>query len=397
MKRTEVVTSPLAVDSPSAKVQQIVACLLEPRSLGDRPGLSGGQLGPFLFLYTYALHTGCSVAAAAAQQRLLTAVKHLLALASGPTYYRELGEFGALLLYLREQDYLNESFDPLLAQMDARAGQGLQLLTQQPQFDPFVGYLALAPYYLRRGQEAPLHLLADALLRDYQAQPDGKTGYWYSYLFGKRQLYLGWSHGLAAILLFLTQLLATGFTYRRAELQQVLAGAARYLLLPQNSTGLNHYPDIVGQDRPSQTLNLCYGDLGIGFALLQAAPTLADEELRQQALRTLRQAAARRDPAQCNVFDASFIYGASGNALLFKSLQHLHPAFGTAAGYWYEQAQQLSQHPAQVAGYRGHHNRHVASAHYSLFEGLAGFGLVLLEYESSLLNVLPLLGYPSCP
>jgi hypothetical protein len=396
MKRTEVVAPPLAVAPPAGKVEQIVTCLLEPRSLGDRPGFSGGQLGPFLFLYAYALHTGCPVAAAAAQQRLLTAVTHLLALASSPTYYRELGEFGTLLLYLREQDYLDESFDPLLAQVDVRAGHGLRLLIQQPQFDPFVGYLALAPYYLRRGDEAPLHLLADALLRDYRAQPGGETGYWYSYLFGKCQLYLGWSHGLAAILLFLTQLLATGFAYRRAELRQVLAGAARYLLLPQLATGPNHYPDIVGQARPSQTLNLCYGDLGIGFALLQAAQTLADEELRQHALRTLGQAATRRDPAQCNVFDASFIYGASGNALLFKSLQHLHPAFGTAAGYWYEQAQQLSQHPAQVAGYRGHHNRHVASAHYSLFEGLAGFGLVLLEFESSLLNALPLLGYPSC-
>lgn len=260
MKRAVLPPPPLAATTPAAKVQQIVACLLECQPLDGRPGYSGGELGPFLFLYAYTLHTGCPKAAAAAQQRLLAAIECFLTLAASPTYYRELAEFGTLLQYLREQEYLDESFDSLLAEVDRRANVGGQVLTQQPQFDPFVGYLALAPYWLRRGASTPLRLLADALLRDYQQQ-DGQAGYWNSYLFGKCQVYLGWSHGVAAIVLFLTQLLATGFVYRRAELRQVLAGAARYLVLPQTFTGPNQHPDIVGQLGPSQNLNLCYGDL----------------------------------------------------------------------------------------------------------------------------------------
>ncbi|GAB3636795.1 hypothetical protein GCM10027422_23850 [Hymenobacter arcticus] len=389
--------------APRAKLAEIVAHLQQPQPLSDRPGFSGGQLGPFLFLYAHAAHTENVESAEAAQRLLHMAVGHFLTLAPCVTYYRELAEFGSVLLYLREQDYLDESFDPLLAQVDLRVGHGLAVLTQQQQFDPFIGYLPLAQYFLARRHSAPaslapLRLVVDTLLRDYQPQPNGEAGYWYSGIFGKRQVYLGWSHGLAGILLFITQLLATEVGYRRAELRQALAGAARYLTLPHACTGHNQYPDIVGQPGPSNTLNLCYGDLGIGYALLQAAHALADAGLRQHALRTLTQAAARRDPAHCNVFDASLIYGASGNALFFKYLQEAEPGqlvFGEAAAYWYDQAQELSQHPGQVAGYQGHYNQHVPSAHYSLFEGLAGLGLVLLEFELDTINPLPLLGYPS--
>ncbi|GAB2698362.1 hypothetical protein GCM10011495_29900 [Hymenobacter frigidus] len=393
-----------ALTTPQAKLQQIAACLQQPLPLAKRPGFSGGQLGPFLFLYAYATHTGSEAAAIAAQGLLHAAVRQFTTLAPSLTYYRELVEFGTMLLYLREQEYIDDSFEPLLQQVDLRATHGLQILAQQQQYDPFVGYLPMAWYFLRRGATAPasipaLHLVADTLLRDYQPVDDGAAGFWYSGLFGKRQVYLGWSHGQAAIMLFLTQLLATDFDHRRAELRHMLAGVAHYLILPHEHTGRNQHPDIVGQPGPSDTLNLCYGDLGIGFALLQAAHSLANNGLRQHALRTLTLAAARRHPAHCNVHDASLIYGASGNALFFKHLQREYPAqptFGEAATYWYEQAQQLSQHPELVAGYQNHYNQHDASARYSLFEGLAGFGLVLLEFEVDTIHSMPLLGYPSC-
>ncbi len=410
MKKDVLNSRPLAAvpgrATPAAKLAEIAACLqqLPPQALAARPGFSGGALGSFLFLYAHAAHTGCAASAKAAQQHLQLAVEHFFSLSSCVTYYRELAEFGTLLLYLREQEYLDESFEALLAQVDVRLGHGLAVLTQQQLFDSFLGYLPVAHYFLQRRHSAPasleaLRLVVDTLLRDYQPQAGGETGFWESGIFGKRQVYLGWSHGLAGIILFLTQLLATPLGYRRVEVRQVLAGATQYLRLPHARTGHNQYPDIVGQPRPSNTLNLCYGDLGIGYALLQAAHVLADDGLRQHALHTLAQCAARRQPAQCQVFDASLIYGASGNALFFKFMQQQvahQPLFGEAAAYWYEQAQALSQHPGQVAGYHGHYNQHVPSAHYSLFEGLAGLGLVLLEFEIATINPLPLLGYPTC-
>lgn len=392
--------------APLARLEQIAARLQAPLPPFGRPGFSGGQLGPFLFLFAYAaLIEGAEEAAAAAQRQLQAAIQDFLGLAPGLTYYRELAEFGSVLLYLQEQGYLDESVEPLLEQVDRRAVHGLEALAAQQQFDPFVGYLPLAHYFLWRhaaaasaGSTAMLRLAVDTLLRDYQPGADGTTGFWFSGLFGQRQIYLSWSHGQAAMMLFLTQLLAADLPYRRPELRQVLAGAARYCLLPHAHTGRNRYPDIVDQPGASNTLNLCYGDLGIGFALLQAARALADADLDRHAHHTLALAAARRDPAACNVHDASLIYGASGNAMLFKALQQdfpEQPGFGEAAAYWYEQAQALCQHPGQVAGFRGHYNQQVPSAHYSLFEGLAGVGLALLEFEVDSLHLLPLLGYPA--
>jgi hypothetical protein len=389
------------------KLAAIAAQLSQPLPLLTRPGFSSGRLGPFLFLYSYAAHTGSEAAAGAAQRLLLATVQELFSLTPSPSYYRELAETGLLLHELREQQYLDESFDSVFRQLEYRLGPGLVALLDQQLFDPFVGYLPVAQYMLRRGEAAPagpalLRAVVDALLRDYQPcyVGDMASGFWCSHLFGKRRVYLGWSHGLAAIILFLTQLLAAGFAYRQAEVKEVLAGAAHFLLRPHGHTGLNRYPDIVGQTEPACTLNLCYGDLGIDFALLQAGYALADQAMQAQALAGLRQSALRRQPASCNVFDASLIYGASGNALFFKELQRALPAqevFGEAARYWHEQAQLLSQHAGQVAGYQGHYNRHVPSARYSLFEGVAGYGLMLLEFEFGSLHLLPLLGYPSYP
>lgn len=399
-------SSPAARAVAGEKLAAIADQLSQPLPPMTGPGFSSGQLGPFLFLYAYAAHTECAAAAAAAPRLLLATVQQLFTRAPGPSYHRELAEVGLLLHELREQHYLDKSFDHVFRQLEYRLGPALVTLLDQQLFDPFVGYLPIARYLLRRGEDAaagPAHLRAvvDALLRDYQPCYAGNStgGFWRSHLFGQRRLYLGWSHGLAAIVLFISQLLAADFTYRQAEIREILAGAVHFLLRPHGHTGPNRYPDIVGQQGPSGTLNLCYGDLGIDFALLQASHVLANQAVREQALGGLRQSAQRRQPASCHVFDASLIYGASGNALFFKELARALPAqepFGAAARYWYEQAQVLSQHPGQVAGYRGHYNQHVPSAQYSLFEGVAGYGLMLLEFEFGSLSPLPLLGYPSC-
>ena len=380
------------------KLTAIADFLLANRAeLPASPGLSGGRLGAFLFLHTYATLTESETYAAGAAEVLLTAVKLLPSYpASSPLYYRELAEAGTVIRYLREQHYLDESFELVLEKIDHLLLPGIALLTRQELFDPFVGYLPAATYLLgRRTAEAgqAVRQVLDTLLRTYEEAAQG--GFWRSYLFGKNQVYTGWSHGIAAVLLFLTKAVQTGSTYRLTELQAAMRGASRYLLAHQTTNGLNLFPDVVGQPSPSNTINLCYGDLGIGFALLQTSQALREETLHTAALAVLTSAAYRRGAPECRVPDASLIYGASGNSLFFKQLYQTmqRPAFLEAAAYWHQQAHQLSQQPGCVAGYKGHYNQQTTSAHYSLFEGVAGYGLALLEYETDSSVLLSLIGY----
>jgi len=380
------------------KLRAIADFLLANRAeLPASPGLSGGRLGAFLFLHTYATLTENETYAAGAAEILLTAIKVLPSYpVTSPLYYRELAEAGTVISYLREQHYLDESFELVLEKIDHLLLPGIALLTKQELFDPFMGYLPAATYLLGRrtaGAEQAVQQVLDTLLRTYEEEAQG--GFWRSYLFGKNQVYTGWSHGIAAVLLFLAKVLQAGGTYRLTELQAAMRGASRYLLAHQTTNGLNLFPDVVGQPGPSNTLNLCYGDLGIGFALLQTSQALAEETLHTAALAVLTSAAYRRGAPECRVPDASLIYGASGNSLFFKQLYQTmqRPAFQEAAAYWHQQAHRLSQQPGCVAGYKGHYNQQTASAHYSLFEGAAGYGLALLEYETDSSVLLSLIGY----
>lgn len=381
------------------KLTAIADFLLANRAeLPASPGLSGGRLGAFLFLHTYATLTDNETYAAGAAEILLTAIKVLPSYpTSSPLYYRELAEAGTVIGYLREQHYLDESFELVLEKIDHLLLPGVALLTKQELFDPFVGYLPAATYLLGRrtapGAEQAVRQVLDTLLRTYEEEAQG--GFWRSYLFGKNQVYTGWSHGMAAVLLFLAKVLQTGSTYRLPELKAAMRGASGYLLAHQTTNGLNLFPDVVGQPGPSNSLNLCYGDLGIGFALLQTSQALQEEPLHTAALAVLTSAAYRRGAPECRVPDASLIYGASGNSLFFKQLYHIipRPAFLEAAAYWHQQTHQLSRQPGCVAGYKGHYNQQTASAHYSLFEGVAGYGLALLEYETDSAVLLSLIGY----
>lgn len=405
MKKTEL-NSDLQLaetdDALTADSLEAIAAFLSTNTeqLPAGPGLSGGSLGAFLFLHSYSALTDSAEAADAAQAIFRDTLRQLPTYpAQSPLYYREMAEVGLLISYLREQHYLDASFEVVLEKLDQVALRGLPLLIGKSLFDPFVGYLPLAEYLLKRGKRAAngvqgLHQVLDALLHTYEATEQG--GFWRSYLFGKNQVYTGWSHGIAAVLLFLSKVVMSGHTYRVAELQTVLRGASHYLLAHQVTTGPNLFPDIVGQPTPSSTLNLCYGDLGIGYALLRTGQALAETPLQALGLSVLTTAALRRGTPECQVHDASLIYGASGNALFFKSLSTAtqQPVFEQAATYWRQQMQQLSQHPGCVAGYKSHYNQHVAHTQYSLFEGLPGYGLALLAYEHDALDsLLSLIGY----
>jgi hypothetical protein len=383
------------------KLQEIGNYLRASKSHFDTdPSLSGGSLGLFLFFYTYTELLGVDEFANDAEELIQVAVHQALNYSSEQAllHYRALSELGALIPYLQQRGYLDESADAILEEVDRLALKGLLLTTEKRQFDPFTGYLSMAEYFLQRRGKAhqadkAVHLVIETLLRSYEQQADGY--FWRSNLFDKNYVYTGWSHGVAAILLFLIKYLESGAVYRSEEVHRLIGGTARFLRQQKNSGGHNAFPDIVGQERESSTMNLCYGDLGLCYALWKASPVLEDAALGSLALAHLARAATRRDPQQCHIYDASLIYGASGNTLFFDKMHQLtqQSAYADAATYWYGVAQGLCVHPERVAGFKGHYNQHLLTTNGSLFEGVTGFGLTILEHELGSVHLLDLVGY----
>lgn len=382
------------------KLKEIAAHLKEQQgAMAATHGVSSGRLGVFLFFYAHARQTGETSYAADAEAIFLESLcSTFSARPMTPVFYRELAETGRLIMYLQNALYLDSTFDTYLSIIDKSLFAALPGMLRDQNFDPFTGYLAPASYFLERAQVATEGRSAvircvDALLNTYQKAQEG--GFWRSNFLGRKQIYTGWSHGMAAVLLFLTQVLERPLNYKSQEIKQVLKGGATYLCSLAEEHLDYIFPDVVEAKSKGGSLNLCYGDLGICYSIYKTALSLQDRELQHQAHQYIVRAAKRREPQLCNVFDSSLIYGAGGTALLFKQLFQTTGLveLQEAAAYWYSKADALSRHENRVAGFKSTYNQAAPHTHLSLFEGLAGYGLTILEYEIGSIGLLNIIGY----
>ncbi len=197
---------------------------------------------------------------------------------------------------------------------------------------------------------------------------------------------LGLAHGLPAVIRFC--LLCDTQDVCREASRSLALQLIRYMRAQVRADkDTCYFPSVVEKGKPAEQdtsrLGWCYGDLGIGFVLYEAGRVWADDELTAFALEVLVHTTQRRANAQTLVHDAGFCHGSAGIAHIYNRLWQLSqlPVFREAADYWMGETLRLAQHADGVAGYKkwdAASNSWVVD--YSLIEGVAGIGLVLISY-----------------
>ncbi len=144
---------------------------------------------------------------------------------------------------------------------------------------------------------------------------------------------LGLAHGMPAVVSLLARCAAAGV---REELARPLARAGASWLLARRQR--SSFPSRWMPDRPGELSReaWCYGNPGVGIALLSAARALGDVPLEREAVAVLRDAAVR-PPAETGVQDASLCHGSAGLAhILNRAYQATgEPCFRDAAVAWF--------------------------------------------------------------
>jgi lantibiotic modifying enzyme len=268
-------------------------------------------------------------------------------------------------------------------------------------YDLVSGLVGLGVYFLERlphplasrGLLAILERLAELAHRDTNGiawhTPPQKLPEPQRRQFPEGYYDLGLAHGLAGVVAFLVRAHAAGIAERCSL--ELLEGAVAWLLaheLDARQGGGFPWAHVPGRaPRPARAA-WCYGDPGIGIALLQAATWLRRPAWAIRA-RSLVEAAARRLRETSGIVDISVCHGSAG---LLHMVNRVHqrmpsPALRDAIDVWLDwtlDARTEAPGPA-VAGFRALTHQQgelVWVAERGLLNGAAGVGLVLLGIVS---------------
>lgn len=376
----------LATSFVTAKhIDDIASCLLSPANRLQGFGYAQGLLGKVLFFLYYGAYTQEEKYTDLAGILLQKAVANTTKDYQGHNYYKDLAELGIFLEYMLANELIDSDTNQLLSTIDSTQAKWMAESLAAENLDPYNGALVGGLYFLSRSRstdEAYEHLknLTESIMK--LSVEEGGGLYWYSTLKGSKEVYLGISHGLAAILIFVCRMYELKVFPEACR--KTIKGAIYYLLLQRRDDDKKGYyfPDIVGKDAGKTKLSLCYGDLGVGYSLLRAAEVLKDESIKQTAIQILIHSARRRSPEDSLVKDSSILYGASGVALMFDKVYALtnNFTFSEAANYWYEKVPTYATHEDSPAGYKSRYNQNFHHTNISFKEGIAGIGCTLIKY-----------------
>lgn len=366
----------------------------------DQTGVLAGTSGIALFQFYYSKFLDTDEFADTGVEILTDCIERINNGYGFPTYCSGLAGTGWVIDHLEQQDFMDAGGDELLAELDNYLHNVMVSDIKEANYDFLHGALGYGFYFLKRYENTTSVLqkkqyenyLSELItLLNELAETDGNKVRWLSVLdreTGEKGYNLSLSHGMSSIVNFLARLRKHDIF--RNQTDSMLKGGIAYILSHKsddnNSASL--FPSWVqneGDDGRASRLAWCYGDLGVGVSLWQAAKSLDDKELGNTAVETLRHAARRTSPESSMVRDAGVCHGSFGNAQIFNRMhaETGEEAFRKAAAFWIKDGLEKAVHKDGYAGYKQWKGMDAEwRGELALLEGIAGIGLSIISYLS---------------
>jgi lantibiotic modifying enzyme len=346
-----------------------------------RHGISGIALF-YLGLYLYSNQESY---AQVARDMLFQSVAKLNSNYRSPIIFKEIAELGIAIEIFRKKNLLDGDCEHILVDFDNILSNEMRKQLASANFDPITGVLAQGQYFLERS--GGLHLeIFDELREGLQrmSEEDENGLYWRSKLKPENPIYLGISHGIAAIIVFLIEL--EGRKPSKSS-RDIVERAAKFILARQYKEQLPMlFPVIVNETYESDRLfsnNWCYGDPGTILALFKAARFLYQHQYADQLLTYLNMACTRELVKPYFPTGHSLLYGTSGLASILKKAAELSGNDGVEQSYNHSILKLSYSYNSQASdlGFSPYWNQDMRITKYSFAEGMAGIGLILMASE----------------
>ncbi len=381
------------------KLAEISDVLLKNTGKGkgnSNTSLMGGKTGIALFFFYYAQLTMEEKYVDFAHELITEIFESINKESSIHTFAGGLAGVGWMMEHLVQIDFVEADTDDILEDLDSFLHKAMISDIKNGNYDFLHGAVGNGTYFLNRlnKKESKNYLkeLVDHLDKISHKKRGNKIA-WESVLDhekGTKGYNLSLSHGISSIIVFLAKMLEKGIYI--GKVSRLLNGAVNYLLSHALDTEKysSNFPSWISKEYPTDSSRLawCYGDLGVGIALWQAARAAGNKEWEQRALDTLQHTTGRRDLKENMVLDAGLCHGAAGMAHIYNRLYHYtgFDAFKESALYWLDQTQKMAVYKDGYAGYKAWHTEKYGGwvTEAGLLEGIAGIGLMLISIVSDI-------------
>lgn len=305
--------------------------------------------------------------------------------------FLEMAELGIAIIILQSNEVCEMDAEEVLQAFDEILSTHLDDCLHQKNFDPVIGGLSYGYYFLARSHTSPFatQKVADtvsAILQNRHYDSENHV-YWKSKLFENDPVYVGISHGILGINLFLMN--AAG---NNKETIETVRSSCKYVQNTLLANGPVFFPVVHNKENGSDTYanNWCYGDPGTLYALFTCAQYLQDESLQQFCLEKLRACVTRERNDTYLIAGYGLVYGYAGLCMLYSRLYEL-----TGEDFLLKAKKKMIANilnsfneADEYLGYAGYWNQETAITNYSFSEGLIGIALVLMAERNPLIKQL---------
>jgi lantibiotic modifying enzyme len=319
-----------------------------------------GLTGLSLFYFYYALFSGNRIYADRADAFIIKGISALDLPSFKPasttdSLDAQLSHVGRFIGFVKFHRLSELDIDDYLLELDGALAMLMETKISGRNFDLYTGALAAGYYFLSRPENNQkvndwLTTLVAGIEEGAEKDDDGDYCWRMPTLFNR--VYLGISHGSALIISFLTNVYERGIANESCD--RIIRKAVNFLLKMKFGFAKGLFPNYIGEvDKGPKQFALCYGDIGIGYALFRAGTVLKEPKLLVEAEMVLADCLGRKKEDGLT-YDASIMYGAAGLAAVFEKLYRISGdrRFWYAANDWYSCISEYAVHGTAFCGYK---------------------------------------------
>ncbi|MDQ0782465.1 lanthionine synthetase LanC family protein [Chryseobacterium sp. W4I1] len=313
----------------------------------------------------------------------------------GDSVAQTLASFGRGMLFIENNFDHQYDFSEYYLYLDDVLHETVKQELERKDYDCFSGSLAGGYYFLNQYKynkssysKNVLNEIVTSII-DNAVIHNEKEIYWPSPSFDN-QIYLGLSHGSAMIINFLTKIVEYKISEENEQQVKDTAYKAVSFVMNQKRDQVNGFFSyrFPAPERATETqFSMCYGDLGILYALSNAAKVFKFEEF-EDTIKQMLDASAQRKLKHNHTQDASILYGCSGLYHMFNDIydRRLEDLYHVSSQYWYSKITDYwNSDKESLAGFQFDYedNQEIhPSAKYSFFWGIAGIGITLMQGQN---------------